>query len=48
MTTNLESLEPPEPVWLPDPAEAQRSILAAFARWVEREHAVDLPGYNAL
>jgi acetoacetyl-CoA synthetase len=38
----------PAPVWEPDPAEAEQSILAVFTRWAEREHGIDLPDYDAL
>ncbi|HWG13262.1 MAG TPA: acetoacetate--CoA ligase [Streptosporangiaceae bacterium] len=38
----------PEPSWRPDPAEADKTILAAFTRWVEAEHGLDLPDYNTL
>jgi acetoacetyl-CoA synthetase len=38
----------PEPSWRPDPAEAEKTILAAFTRWVEAEHGLDLPDYDAL
>ena len=36
------------PVWEPDPAVADQSILAAFTRWAEREHGIDLPDYDAV
>jgi hypothetical protein len=36
------------PVWEPDPAGAEQSILAAFTRWAEREHGIDLPDYDAV
>ena len=32
----------PEPSWRPDPAEAEKTILAAFTRWVEAEHGLEL------
>src|ERR1700761_3928619 len=38
----------PEPSGRPDPAEAEKTILAAFTRWVETEHGLDLPDYDAL
>jgi acetoacetyl-CoA synthetase len=38
----------PAPVWEPDPAGAEQSILAAFTRWAEREHGIDLPDYDAV
>src|ERR1700753_990559 len=38
----------PEPSWRPEPAEAEKTILAAFTRWVEAEHRLDLPDYDAL
>ncbi|MGA2827962.1 MAG: acetoacetate--CoA ligase [Streptosporangiaceae bacterium] len=38
----------PAPVWEPDPAETEKSVLAAFTRWAEREHGIDLPDYDAL
>jgi acetoacetyl-CoA synthetase len=38
----------PEPTWQPDPAQAEKTILAAFTRWAEREYGLDLPDYDAL
>jgi acetoacetyl-CoA synthetase len=38
----------PAPVWEPDPAETEKSVLAAFTRRAEREHGIDLPDYDAL
>jgi acetoacetyl-CoA synthetase len=38
----------PEPSWRPDRAAADKTILAAFTRWVEAEHGLDLPGYDDL
>ena len=35
----------PAPVREPDPAETEKSVLAAFTRWAEREHGIDLPDY---
>jgi acetoacetyl-CoA synthetase len=38
----------PEPIWRPDPAEADQAIVTAFSRWVAAEHGLDLPDYDAL
>src|SRR6201992_523517 len=37
-----------QPSWRADPAGAEKRIVAAFTRWVEAEHGLDLPDYDAL
>ncbi|MFJ6651401.1 acetoacetate--CoA ligase [Microbacterium sp. NPDC091313] len=39
---------PSAPTWVPDPATASRSRIAAFTRRVEERHGVTLPDYDAL
>jgi acetoacetyl-CoA synthetase len=46
--SRMSSGEGQQPLWTPDPEQAQKTEMAAFMRFVAERHALQLDGYNDL